>query len=163
MELPKNTRMALPDGLVIRRASFDELRQILSLLSQMHDEEPAPLVTPELERTFEEILASQSRALLIAASNSDVLGTLDLIVVPNLTRGGRPWAAVENIVVDAAHRQKGIGAALLDEAVEVARSVDCYKLQLVSHSRRDAAHSLYRHSGFDAPVLGYRRYIDLTP
>jgi ribosomal protein S18 acetylase RimI-like enzyme len=67
---------------------------------------------------------------------------------------------IENIVVDSAHRRRGIGGALLDEAVKIAQLAGCYKVQLVSHSRRDAAHSLYRHSSFDAPVLGYRRYID---
>ena len=160
IEFPKELRTTLSDGLVIRQASSTDLTQILSLLSQMHDEEPADPSTPELQETYEEILASRSRALLVVADNDELLGTLDLIVVPNLSRGGRPWAVIENIVVDSAHRRRGIGGALLDEAVEIAQEAGCYKVQLVSHSRRDAAHALYRHASFDAPVLGYRRYID---
>jgi ribosomal protein S18 acetylase RimI-like enzyme len=160
IELPKERRTTLSDGLIVRQASPADLTQILSLLSQMHDEESAVPSTPELQETYEEILASRSRALLVVADNDELLGILDLIVVPNLSRGGRPWAAIENIVVDSAHRRRGIGGALLDEAIEIAQEVGCYKVQLVSHSRRDAAHSLYRHASFNAPVLGYRRYID---
>lgn len=160
IELPEELRTTLPDGLFLRRASPPDLAQILSLLAQMHDQDSTDQPTPELQETFAEILATKSRALLVVVDGERLLGTLDLVVVPNLTRGGRPWAMIENIVVDSANRRRGIGGALLDEAVKIARSAGCYKVQLVSHSRRDAAHALYRHAGLDAPVLGYRRYID---
>jgi len=77
----------------------------------------------------------------------------------NLTRGGRPWAGIENLVVDAESRREGIASALIQTALDLAREVGCYKVQLVSHERRSAAHDLYRRAGFEVPVRGYRRYL----
>lgn len=157
-ELPRDISRRISDDLEIRAATREDLSAVLGLLSQMH-EMPATESTQALEDTFREILTSPSRVLLLAVQGGVVAGSLDLVVVANLTRGGRPWAGIENLVVDADRRRQGIGSALIDVAVDLARQLDCYKLQLVSHERRGAAHDLYRRSGFDAPVHGYRRYL----
>lgn len=98
--------------------------------------------------------------LQIASRDGAIVGTLDLFVMANLTRNGRHWAGIENVVVDVAHRPQGIGGALMGVAADIARTAGCYKLQLVSHRKRDAAHTLYTHTGFTAPVRGYRRYLE---
>lgn len=157
-ELPQNISRRISDDLEIRGATSDDLSAVLRLLSQMHDQ-PATPQAHGLEDTFLGILASPSRVLLLAVQGDLAVGTLDLFIVANLTRGGRPWAGIENLVVDAGRRRQEIGSALIDVAVDLARELDCYKLQLVSHERRGAAHDLYRRAGFDAPVHGYRRYL----
>ena len=157
-ELPQDISRRISNDLEIRGATPDDLPAVLGLLSQMHDK-PASAQTHGLENTFREMLASPSRVLLLAVHSDVVVGTLDLFVVANLTRGGRPWAGIENLVVDTDRRRHGIGSALIDVAVDLAHQLDCYKLQLVSHERRGAAHDLYRRAGFDAPVHGYRRYL----
>jgi len=159
MTEPDNIDYRISDQLTIRSATANDLPALLSLLAQMHGEEATSQVTAELEAVAAEVLSSPSRTLLVAERMEEIVGTLDLIVVPNLTRGGKPWAAIENVVVDSSQRRQGIGGALVDVAVDIARARGCYKLQLVSHKRRDAAHALYRHAHFDAPVQGYRRYL----
>lgn len=148
------------DGLWIRRAGAADLPLVLNLLAQMHGEEPPDPGDQRVTEAFRKILHSQGRALLVAVEDEEIVGTLDLMIVPNLSHGGQAWAMIENVVVDASHRRKGIGGFLLDTAIDLARSAGCYKLQLVSHARRDAAHALYRHAAFDAPVRGYRRYLE---
>jgi GNAT superfamily N-acetyltransferase len=161
VELPDRIRRAFDDGLVVRSAVAEDLAELLALLSQLHEHEAPQAVTDELSATFAEILAERSRVLLVACRDGAIMGTLDLLVVANLTRGGRPWAGIENVVVDAACRRQGIGQALLDVAADVAGEAGCTKLQLVSHDRRGAAaDELYRRSGFSAPVRGYRRYLE---
>jgi GNAT superfamily N-acetyltransferase len=161
VEIPSNISQRFDDGvLVVRRAESDDLPELLALLSQLHEEETPPLANEDLTATFAEILESQARAILIASCGDTIVGTLDLFVMANLTRGGRPWAGVENFVVNPAHRRQGIGAALMAVAADIARAAGCYKLQLVSHHKRDAAHELYTHSGFTAPARGYRRYLE---
>ena len=160
VEIPNNVSQRFDDGLLVRRAESDDLPELLALLSQLHEEETPPLANEDLTSTFAEILASRTRAVLIASCDDGVVGTLDLFLMANLTRGGQPWAGIENFVVDEAHRRQGIGAALMAAAADIARRAGCYKLQLVSHHRRDAAHELYTHSGFTAPVSGYRRYLE---
>lgn len=161
IEIPSDISQRFDDGLVVRRAESDDLPGLLALLSQLHEEEMSPpLADEDLTSTFAEILMSQTRAVLIASCGDGIVGTLDLFVMANLTRGGRPWAGIENFVVDEAHRRQGIGAALITVAADIARAAGCYKLQLVSHHKRDAAHELYTRSGFTAPVRGYRRYLE---
>ena len=159
-ELPKTIFGRFRDGLQVRRSTREDLPAVLSLLGQMHEDEVPVRTAEDLAATFEEMLASPARALLVAVLDDTAVGTLDLFVMANLTRGGRPWAGIENMVVDAAHRQQGIGGALMEVAIDAAREVGCYKVQLISHEKRDAAHMLYKRAGFDAPVTGYRRYLD---
>jgi GNAT superfamily N-acetyltransferase len=157
IELPENISRIDPKGLEIRSAVREDFPAVFSVLSQMHEE--ASLDEGSSETAFCEILKSPSRVILVAVDSGTVVATLDLFIMANLTRGGRPWAGIENLVVDAEHRRAGIGKALMEVAVDLAREQDCYKFQLVSHQRRSAAHDLYRQIGFDAPVHGYRRYL----
>ncbi len=97
--------------------------------------------------------------ILLAVPDGHPAGTLELLIVEGITRGGRPWAQVENVVVDTAHRRRGIGAALMEAALGIAREAGCAKVQLVSNERRGPAHAMYRAAGFSAPVVGFRRYL----
>lgn len=157
IKLPENISRSDPKGWEIRSARRGDFPAVLGILSQMHEE--ASLDEGTSEAAFCEILESPSRVILAAVDRGAIVATLDLFVMANMTRGGRPWAGIENLVVHAEHRRRGIGKALMEVAVDLAVEQGCYKLQLVSHQRRSAAHDLYRQIGFDAPVHGYRRYL----
>jgi predicted N-acetyltransferase YhbS len=157
IELPQNIYRSVSKDVEIRNARRADFSAVLKILSQMHEDAPFDEVLSEI--AFSEILELPSRVMLVAVDNEVVVATLDLFVMANMTRGGRPWAGIENLVVDVAHRRAGIGKALMDVAVDLAQGQGCYKLQLVSHQTRSAAHDLYRQVGFDAPVHGYRRYL----
>ena len=87
-----------------------------------------------------------------------VVGTLDLTVVPNLTRDARPFSVAENIAVAAAYQGSGVGRSLIDEAFRLSRDAGCYKIQLMSNKRRAEAHGFYRACGFEAQAEGFRKY-----
>jgi GNAT superfamily N-acetyltransferase len=108
---------------------------------------------------FVRTLGDPQRMVLVAARDDRLVGTLDLIVVDNVTHAGAPWAAIENVVVDPGERRKGIARAMLDAAVVLARGAGCYKIQLLSDSQRSDAHAMYERVGFDYPVRGFRRYL----
>src|SRR5262249_3587983 len=156
--LPPEVTVTTPDGLLIRRAGADELDAIVALYDQLHDHSPPP--TDRTRAAYAEILDSPWRMLLVAELDGALIGTLDLFVVANLTRGALPWAGIENFVVDAGHRGRGIGDAMLDAAVSIARDMGCYKVQLISHEVHAPAHVFYAQRGFDAPVRGFRRYLE---
>jgi ribosomal protein S18 acetylase RimI-like enzyme len=157
IELPQNICRSVSKHLDIRNARPADFYGVLGVLSQMHED--AAFDETLSKDAFREILSSPSRTVLVAVNSETVVAALDLFVMANMTRGGRPWAGIENLVVDAEHRRAGIGKALMEVAVDLAQEQNCYKLQLVSHERRSAAHDLYRQIGFDAPVHGYRRYL----
>jgi GNAT superfamily N-acetyltransferase len=146
----------------IRQATQGDLQTLRVLLTALHEEPPwGEHETQAAHATLALISADSKRALLLGFVGDEPAGTIDVIVSPNLTRHVRPFALVENVVVLPRFRRTGVGRQLMGAAVAFARAQDCYKVQLVSANRRDAAHHLYRALGFDADVSGYRRY--LTP
>lgn len=146
-------------GSHIRPADYDDLDAILALLWELHGEEHDQKPTEHEIHLFKSILSQPLRTLLVAEAEGKVVGTADLIIVPNLSRGGTPWATVENVVVTRKRRKEGHGRALMERVIGIAEEHGCYKIQLVSNERRAQAHALYLHLGFDAPVRGFRRYL----
>ncbi|MFC8722031.1 GNAT family N-acetyltransferase [Kitasatospora sp. NPDC057198] len=101
----------------------------------------APLDADALAR----VLASDATALLAARLDGEIVGTLVLVVVP-LPTGVR--AHVEDVVVDAAARGHGIGARLIDRALELAVAAGARTVDLTSRPSREAANRLYERAGF---------------
>ncbi|HWO93342.1 MAG TPA: GNAT family N-acetyltransferase [Dehalococcoidia bacterium] len=146
----------------VREARLGDLEALLRWYAQLNlpGEPPA---TPERpteahQRALATILARDDVWLLIAERAGVGVGTVQLTIVPNLTHGGRPWANVENVVVDEHARGLGVGSALLDEAVGRAQAAGCYKISLTSRVEREAAHRFYEARGFQARHRGYSRY-----
>ena len=109
------------------------------------------------------ILAREGMHLLIAESRAgEVIGTVTLVIVPNLTHNSQPWAQVENMVTDASIRGSGAGRALIEECLRLARDAGCYKVQLQSGNQRatveNDAHGFYGHLGFEPSSTGFRCY-----
>ncbi len=111
------------------------------------------------QRAFSKIKAFTGCELLVAEEISEVVGTIVLIIVPNLSHKALPWAAVENVVVDERYRRQGIGRLLMDYATARAREAGCYKIQLISDKRRTEAHKFYRTLGYKASGHGFRLYL----
>jgi GNAT superfamily N-acetyltransferase len=144
----------------VRPAVPGDLSAILSLLSEMHNEKRSGDPTEHEIKLFKRVLVQPLRTLLVAEVEGQVVGTADVIVVENLSRNGRSWAMVENFVVTRKLRKRGYGKELMLRAIRISEDLGCYKIQLVSNERRAQAHELYRHLGFDAPVRGFRRYLE---
>jgi GNAT superfamily N-acetyltransferase len=106
------------------------------------------------------ILRTPGRTVLVADDGTRLIGTADVLIVPNLTHGGRPWAIVENVVVDWHAQGTGVGTALLTEALRLARDAGCYMLQLLSLNHRTEAHAFYQRLGLEPVAAGFRLYAD---
>ena len=76
--------------------------------------------------------------------------------MPNLSHFGRPYAIVENVVVDAAARGHRCGEPLMRFAIDLARDAGCYKLAITSNRHRAEAHRFYERLGFTATHFGFR-------
>lgn len=148
-----------PGGLVsVRPAEPSDGPAVMRLLAQLHPAfPPDPGIT---DHVLAAALSDPHRTLLVATVDAEVVGTGDLIVVPNMTHGGRPWAVVENVVVDEAWRQRGIGGALFEEIGALTRAAGCYMVQLLSLDHRLEAHAFYAAIGYAGVARGFRRYLE---
>jgi GNAT superfamily N-acetyltransferase len=149
-------------NILVRRAREADLAEILSLYEELSGSQrtaaPGDRVTSE--PVLAAILADPRRHLTVATVESQLVGTADLLVVPNLTHRGKPWAIVENMIVASAARRTGVGTALMSRLIELARGAGCCKLQLVSGKHRAEAHEFYRSLGLDAVAEGFKIYFD---
>ena len=144
----------------MRHATEADLPRIVELLAQLSLDESREELGPPLpetcRRAFQQIQADPNQRLLVAEAGGRVVGTASLLIVPNLSHQGRPYAIVENVVVDATERGAGYGELLLRHAMEEARRAGCYKLSLTSNKRRTEAHRFYGRLGFQATHEGFR-------
>ncbi|WP_433378426.1 GNAT family N-acetyltransferase [Actinoplanes sp. CA-142083] len=108
---------------------------------------------PQLSRSAPPLGADQLRAiagwpgnrLLVARLDGAVVGTLTLVLFP-IPTGLRAW--IEDVVVDESARGHGVGAALTNEAVRLAREEGAKTVDLTSRPSRAAANRLYERLGF---------------
>src|SRR5690606_3287501 len=137
-----------------------DLARLVELLQQLSLDDPREDVTLPLADGYRDawarIAADPQQSVLVAEADGRIVGTLTVVVVPNLSHRGRPYAIVENVVVDGVARGRGAGEALLREAERIARAAGCYKLGLTSNKARTDAHRFYGRLGFRATHEGFR-------
>ena len=123
--------------------SFDpELAASLrGLMSQL-----SPRAAPATDENVQEILDSPATRLLVARDDGAVVGSLTLVMF-RIPTGVGVW--IEDVVVDEAARGRGIGEALLREAVELAARAGASRVNLTSTPDRVAANRLYQRLGFE--------------
>ncbi|MBE0681410.1 MAG: GNAT family N-acetyltransferase [Anaerolineales bacterium] len=92
------------------------------------------------------LVRDSSSTLLVARNdNGDIVGALTLAVyrVPTGIR-----SIIEDVVVDVSTRGKGVGEALMLQAIEIAREKGAANISLTSNPMRVAANRLYLRVGF---------------
>jgi GNAT superfamily N-acetyltransferase len=141
--------------LSIRTASQNDLPSLLELYKQLHpnDETISPTVASEILTRF---LRYSGSTIFLGLRNDSVVTTCSLIVVPNLTRSGAPYALIENVVTDAHHRKRGYGKMILKTAICAAWHHDCYKVMLLTGSKDPATLRFYEDVGFEQSKTGFQ-------
>lgn len=131
---------------MIRSATATDFAAIRRLYAQLQPADP-PVTDEEV---FLQIIDRPGLDLLVLESNGEVVATTYLNVIPNLTRSARPYAVIENVVVDKTLRGTGLGRKIMDETLARAWQAGCYKAMLLTGSSNPDTHAFYRASGFSA-------------
>lgn len=144
----------------VRLATAEDLPRLIGLLAQLEHGAPREALGPSLpksyRRAFEEIANDPRQHLFVLEDGARIVGSACLVIVPNLTHEGRPYAIVENVVVDEQSRGAGYGELLMRHVMAEAQRAGCYKLALTSNKTRPDAHRFYRRLGFRATHEGFR-------
>jgi GNAT superfamily N-acetyltransferase len=102
-----------------------------------------------IEAAWSRIIGSDGIFILVAEEGGSLVASGALAVIPNLTRGARPYGVIENVVTDAALRRRGFGRAVISGALEVAWARDCYKVMLATGSVREDTLRFYEGCGLE--------------
>ncbi|MBQ8800587.1 MAG: GNAT family N-acetyltransferase [Lachnospiraceae bacterium] len=66
--------------------------------------------------------------LLVAEEDGKAVASVQMAIIESLTHNVRPFAVIENVVTHGDYRNRGYGSALLQEASEIAKKLNCYKV-----------------------------------
>ncbi|RFB78219.1 GNAT family N-acetyltransferase [Methylovirgula sp. 4M-Z18] len=139
----------------IRAATAQDLPGLLRLYGQLHPGVPAPALE-DAARIIADFFRYRGSAIFIGYLANEPVSTCALIVVPNLTRGGTPYALIENVVTDTAHRGRGYARQVLLHAIAAAWRHDCYKVMLMTGSKDPATLRFYAQAGFEQSKTGFQ-------
>lgn len=135
--------------MIIREALEEELEEILQLYLHLH-EKTVPEDSEYLQTTWNSIISDKNHHLIVCEADGKIVASCVCVVIPNLTRGVRPYAFVENVVTHAEYRKKGYATACLDYAKELAQKSNCYKMMLLTGSKREETHRFYENAGYNS-------------
>lgn len=154
---------ALP-AFTIRRAIHADVPAIVRLLAddplgrqRERDEDPLPQT---YYSAFARIDASPEHELVVVEVAGEVVGTLQLTMLPSLTYQGGTRAQIEAVRIDRRYRRSGLGRHLFAWAIDRARQSGCHLVQLTTNASRDDARRFYRRLGFVDSHVGMK--LDLT-
>ncbi|WP_367322010.1 N-acetyltransferase family protein [Streptomyces sp. HUAS ZL42] len=144
--------------LEIRPAVSDDVPAIVAMLADdplgAQRESPQDL-TPYLT-ALERLSSDPNQHLVVAVREGRVAGTLQLTIIPGLSRRGSTRSVVEGVRVHADERGSGLGTRLIEWAIEESRRQGCQLVQLTSDSTRTDAHRFYERLGFVASHVGFK-------
>lgn len=149
-------------SIVCRIAARSDVESLLNLFPQITSR-PGILAAKTLGleasvRIFDKMSDAGNVFVVVGESENAIVAALMLVIVPNFTYEGRPWAIVENVVVAREERAKGVGKQLMAFAADLAKEKGCYKLQLLSGPNEDQV-GFYRSLGMrDGTCRGFKQY-----
>ncbi|WP_298553550.1 GNAT family N-acetyltransferase [Streptomyces luteogriseus] len=142
----------------IRAAVADDVPAIVGMLADdplgAQRESPDDLA-PYLS-ALERLGADPNQRLVVAVREGRVVGTLQLTIIPGLSRRGATRSIVEGVRIHADERGSGLGTELIEWAIEESRDQGCQLVQLTSDQTRTDAHRFYERLGFTASHTGFK-------
>ncbi len=149
------SRSTMREELLIRSAQQDDLQMLLDLYRHL-DPSDVRCRPEEAMSIFSRFLLYPGSAILIGMSGQVCVASCALVVIPNLTRGGKPFGLIENVVTHADYRNLGFGKSLLKAATERAWDAGCYKVMLLTGSKKLSTKAFYESAGFAQTKAGFQ-------
>ncbi|WP_198597902.1 GNAT family N-acetyltransferase [Blastococcus atacamensis] len=142
----------------MRRATADDLPALVALLADdpLGRARERPSEPSVYRAAFDRVDDDPAHTLVVAVSAGEVVGTLQLSVLPGLSRRGALRGLVEAVRVRSDQRGAGLGGALVRWALEESRRQGCALVQLTTDLTRTDAHRFYERLGFVHSHAGYK-------
>lgn len=131
---------------MIREINDSDYSQLMELYLHLHETDIPDYSTAA--ETWEHIFADKNYHIIVAEENGKLVSSCTVVIVPNLTRGVRPYARVENVVTHADYRRRGLATACLNRAKEIAAAAGCYNIALLTGSKDESTLRFYESAGY---------------
>lgn len=145
--------------LTLRRACADDVPEIVALLADdvLGRERESSDLLP-YEKAFARIDADENQFLLAVRDDAErLVATMQLTLMPSLSRGGATRLQIEAVRVEASMRGAGLGGALFQWAQDWGREHGATIAQLTTDAARVDAHRFYERLGYAPSHVGFKR------
>jgi len=149
-------------AVLVRPATRDDVAAIVALLADdpLGATREDPDDTEAYDTAYDRVVADPGQHLVVAERAGTVVGTLQLSVIPGLSRRGATRTIIEGVRVADAERGSGLGTELVTWAVDESRRLGATLVQLTSDASRTDARRFYERLGFVASHVGFKLQLD---
>lgn len=145
-------------GVRVRRATREDVPAMIALLTddplgatrETRGDEAAYL------KAFEAIDVDPAHELVVLEDDGEVIGTLQLTLLPGLSRGGALRAQIEAVRITSSRRGQGLGEGLFQWAIDESRRRGAVLVQLTTDASREGARRFYERLGFVPSHVGMK-------
>ena len=134
---------------MVREVEENELNELLKLYLHLH-EDSLPEMTEHLKDTWTSIVQDENHHIILKEVKGKIVSCCECVIIPNLTRNIRPYAFVENVVTHRDYRGNGYATECLNYAKKIAEKTNCYKIMLLTGSKKENTLNFYRNAGYNS-------------
>jgi len=134
---------------LLREAVQEDLFELLNLYLSLHEKE-IPEDSLHLQQVWSEMISDQRHHVIVKEVGERIVSSCICVIIPNLTRGVRPYALIENVVTREEDRGKGYASACLEYAKKIAKEGNCYKMMLLTESKNESTQNFYKGAGYNS-------------
>lgn len=134
---------------MVREVRHEDLNELLELYTFLH-EDSIPEMSDHLADVWNMIIEDSNHHLIVNEIGGKLVSSCVCVIIPNLTRNVRPYAFVENVVTHGDYRGKGYATECLDYAQKIAEKENCYKMMLLTGSKKPETLKFYENAGYNS-------------
>ena len=133
----------------IREINKSELQGLLALYQHLHaSDDPFP-DSNAVNEVWGQINSDDSLRYFGLYDSGHLVSSCTISIIPNLTRGCRPYGVIENVVTHGEFRRKGYGRAVLQHTLAHAWMSKCYKVMLLTGRMDEETYLFYESAGYE--------------
>lgn len=134
--------------MMIREMNANDFNGLSELYTHLHGNKSIEYNDKNIN-IFEEILTDKNHHIIVAEEDGKIVSSCVCVIIPNLTHHQQPYAFIENVVTDKKYRGRGLASQCLDYAKKIAMESHCYKMMLLTGSKKRSTHRFYRKNGYN--------------
>lgn len=139
----------------IRKITLKDLDRVFELLNDLYENK---LKFDKFQEIYRLKLIDKNSYYIVAIEDNKIVGILTSELQVKLHRA-KKQSFIEDLIVDKNYRCKGIGKALLQNAVDYAKNNDCEVIELTSYINNEKAHKFYEKNGFIKHSYKFKQYL----
>ncbi|WP_051213261.1 GNAT family N-acetyltransferase [Maritalea myrionectae] len=143
-------------GCEVRLATVRDAIALKDIYTHLNPDDPA-VSDHQFEQDLDALLADPNRMIIVAELDGIIVSSCTLFILPNLTRGNRPMALIENVVTHKQYRRMGFGKRVMLNAMDRAQQAGCYKVMLLTGSKTEGTLDFYEEVGLVQDKTGYHK------